>query len=84
MTSRKKIAAIIKAAKKYDCAVYLKTGAPGMVIGECCQGEESLREWVKTVKVGDLLFLTFHYSFWFHEKDCLCLIAEKSLFMKVH
>lgn len=59
MTSRKKITAILKAAKKYNCAVYLKTGAhpPGVMIGECDaeQGEQDLKEWVGSVKVGDFL-----------------------------
>ena len=57
MTSRKKITVILKAAKKYNCAVYLKTGAhpPGVMIGECDaeQGEQDLKEWVGSVKVGD-------------------------------
>ena len=61
MTSRKKIMAISKAAKQYNCAVYLKTGShtPGVMIGECDgeDGEESLKEWVRSVKVGILLFL---------------------------
>ena len=54
MTSRKKIAAISKAAKKYDCAVCLKTGAhpPGMMIAECEEdGMEGLAGWVASVKV---------------------------------
>ena len=61
MTSRKKIMAISKAAKQYNCAVYLKTGnhPPGVMIGECDgeDGEESLKEWVQSVKVGIFLFL---------------------------
>ena len=56
MTSRKKIIAISKAAKQYNCAVYLKTGihTPGVMIGECDgeDGEESLKEWIRSVKVG--------------------------------
>ncbi len=56
MTSRKKITAINKAAKKYDCAVYLKTGArpPGCMIAES-EGEEGVRAWVASVKVRDAL-----------------------------
>ena len=61
MTSRKKIMAIRKAAKQYNCAVYIKTGirTPGVMIGECDgeDGEESLKEWVRSVKVGIFLFL---------------------------
>ena len=54
MTSRTKIRAIIKAAKKCHCAVYLKTGKhpPGVMIAECDQGEEYLKEWAGSVKVG--------------------------------
>ena len=59
MTSRRKIAAITKAAKKCNCAVYLKTGMhpPGVMIGECDgeRGEEDLKEWVASVKVGNFL-----------------------------
>ena len=53
IASRRKIMLITKAAKKFDCAVYLKTGAPGVMIGECDgeQGEQDLKEWVGTVKV---------------------------------
>ena len=55
MTSRKKITAIAKAAKKSNCCVYLKTGVhpPGVMIGECDGelGEQELKEWVGTVKV---------------------------------
>lgn len=53
MTSRKKITAIAKAAKEYDCAVYLKTGAhpPGVMIAES-EEEEGVKEWVASVKVG--------------------------------
>lgn len=52
MTSRKKINAITKAAKKYSCAVYLKTGAhpPGVMIAESGE-EDGVREWVASVKV---------------------------------
>ena len=60
MTSRKKIMAIGKAAKQYNCAVYLKTGKPpGVMIGECDgeDGEESLKAWVRSVKVGIFLFV---------------------------
>lgn len=56
MTSRKKIMAITKAAKQYDCAIYLKSGknTPGVMIGECDgeEGERDLKELVKSVKVG--------------------------------
>ena len=54
--SRKKITTITKAAKKSSCAVYLKTGAPGVMIGECEgeQGEQDLKEWIRSVKVVDL------------------------------
>lgn len=55
MTSRKKIMAITKAAKRYDCAVFIKTGhPPGVMIGECdgAGGEERLKGWVWSVKVG--------------------------------
>lgn len=59
MTSRNKIRAIIKAAKKCNCAVYLKTGKhpPGVMIGECNGelGEQYLKEWVGSVKVRDSL-----------------------------
>lgn len=54
MTSRKKITAICKAAKKFDCAIYLKTGGhpPGVMIAECEEeGDEGLAGWVDTVKV---------------------------------
>ena len=54
MTSRKKIQAISKAAKKYDCALYIKTGAhpPGVMIAECEQGgTNGLADWVSAVKV---------------------------------
>ncbi|KAF6241249.1 hypothetical protein HO173_001044 [Letharia columbiana] len=54
MTSRKKITAITKAAKKCNCAVYLKSGVhpPGVMVGECGgeQGELDLKEWVGSVK----------------------------------
>ncbi|KAL2045505.1 hypothetical protein N7G274_001933 [Stereocaulon virgatum] len=50
MTSRKKISAINKLAKKWECAVYLKTGVPpGIMIAES-EGEEGVREWVASVK----------------------------------
>ena len=45
MTSRKKIMAITKAAKRYDCAVFIKTGhPPGVMNGECdgAGGDERL------------------------------------------
>ena len=60
MTSRKKITTIAKAAKKYRCALYLKTGdPPGVMIGECDgeQGEQDLKELIGSVKVGDALRL---------------------------
>ena len=51
MTSRKKIAAITKAAKHQNCAVYVRTGTwRGVMIGEC-EEEEGLRGWVGDVKV---------------------------------
>ncbi|KAL9127188.1 MAG: hypothetical protein Q9217_003896 [Psora testacea] len=53
MTSRKKISAISKAAKNYDCAVYLKTGPhpPGIMIAESeNNGQEGLEGWLGTVK----------------------------------
>lgn len=55
MTSRKKISSIIKAAKKCNCAVYLKSGMhpPGVMIAEC--DNENLKEWIKNVKVFTLL-----------------------------
>lgn len=67
MTSRKKITAIIKAAKKYDCAVFLKTGEhpPGIMIAEA-QAEEELKDWVGSVKVGLYIHSPvqlFHSSF---------------------
>ena len=58
MTSRKKIRAISDAAKRLDCAVYLKTGAhpPGVMIAEAEQeGKEGLADWVAAVKVRLLL-----------------------------
>ena len=64
MTSRKKIAAITKAAKRYECAVYLKTGAhpPGVMIAES-EGEKDMRGWVGAVKVSRLLCV-FVYDAW--------------------
>ncbi len=58
MTSRKKITAIVKAAKKYDCAVCLKTGArpPGVMIAES-EGGEGVRAWVESVKVRNIYVL---------------------------
>jgi len=52
MTSRKKIKAITKAAKKFNCAVYLKTGQhpPGVMIAES-DGEEGVRNWTACIKV---------------------------------
>ena len=52
MTSRKKISALAKAAKQYNCAVYLKTGPhpPGIMIAES-DVEESVKAWVASVKV---------------------------------
>ena len=55
MTSRKKIQAILKAAKRFKCAVYIKTGAhpPGLMIAECEEeGSDGLADWVGAVKVG--------------------------------
>ena len=53
ISSRKKIAVITKAAKRYDCAVYLKTGQhpPGIMIAEC-EMVENMKNWVAHVKVG--------------------------------
>ena len=71
MTSRKKITAIAKAAKKYNCAVYLKTGGhpPGVMIGECDgeEGESDLKGWIGSIKVGefpasDVEFAIISYS----------------------
>ena len=52
MTSRRKITAVTKAAKKYSCAVYLKTGRhpPGIMIAESNR-EEEVKDWVGSVKV---------------------------------
>jgi len=58
MTSRKKITAISKAAKKYNCAVYLKTGAHGIGIAES-EGEAGVRDWIKSVKVRVLVYSMF-------------------------
>ena len=56
MTSRKKVAAVSKAAKKFDCAVYLKTGVPGVMIAECGEdGKEGLAGWVAFVKVCTII-----------------------------
>lgn len=57
MTARKKIHDIGRAASKYDCSVYLKSGAhpPGVMIGEYEGDDEDakgLREWVGSIKVG--------------------------------
>lgn len=56
MTSRKKIAAIAKAAKSYNCAVYIRTGArpPGVMIAES-EEDKGLRDWVDAVKVRFVL-----------------------------
>ena len=65
MTSRKKISAISKAAKKYECAVYLKTGShpPGVMISESqVEGLEGLAGWVAAIKVGLSLFM--YHIFW--------------------
>jgi hypothetical protein len=49
MTSRKKIFAITKAAKRLSCSVILKTGGPpGVMLAE---GEEAL-EWMEIVRVS--------------------------------
>ena len=54
MTSRTKIRAVVQAAKKCHCAVYIKTGKhpPGVMIAECDQGEGCLKEWLGSVKVS--------------------------------
>ena len=54
MTSRTKIRAVVQAAKKCHCAVYIKTGKhpPGVMIAECDQGEGYLKEWLGSVKVS--------------------------------
>lgn len=61
MTSRKKITAIVKAAKKHRCAVYLKTGEhpPGIMIAEA-QAEEELKDWIGSVKVGLYVYFSLH------------------------
>lgn len=49
MTSRKKIFALTKAAKRLSCSVILKTGGPpGVMLAE---GEEAL-EWMEIVRVS--------------------------------
>ena len=55
MTSRKKITAITKGAKKYNCAVYLKTGAhpSGIMLAES-DDKGAVDDWVRIVKVGSL------------------------------
>lgn len=59
MRSRQKIQAIKTAAKRFNCAVYLKTGVhpPGVMVGECVgeRGEQGLMEWVRSVQVGGTL-----------------------------
>ena len=51
MTSRKKISALTKAAKKCSCAVVIKTGpSPGVMIAEA-EDKEDVEAWVQTVKV---------------------------------
>lgn len=48
MTSRKKIIALNKAAKRFSCSVLLKTGGPpGVMLAE---GEEA-GEWLEVVRV---------------------------------
>ena len=55
MTSRKKISHLSKAAKTLSCAVVFKTGRPpGVMIAEA-DDEDSLTEWVDTVKVLHLM-----------------------------
>ena len=50
MTSRKKILALTKAAKRLSCAVLLKTGGPpGIMLAE---GEGAL-EWMEIVRVSN-------------------------------
>jgi hypothetical protein len=54
ITSRKKVATLKAAAKKYDCFALLRSGGmPGImyVRGD----EESVREWVRIVHVSTLL-----------------------------
>jgi hypothetical protein len=49
MTSRKKILALCKAAKRLSCSVILKTGGPpGVMLAE---GEGAL-EWMEVVRVN--------------------------------
>lgn len=48
MTSRKKILAITKAAKRLSCSVLLKTGGPpGIMLAE----GEGAAEWMEVVRV---------------------------------
>ena len=55
MTSRKKIAAITKAAKHNECAVCIRTGKwPGVMVAEC-EKVDGLKGWVGDVKVIDTL-----------------------------
>lgn len=50
MTSRRKIAALTKAAKSLSCAVVLKTGRPpGVMIIEA-SNQENVKSWVLIVK----------------------------------
>lgn len=51
MTSRKKILALTKAAKRLSCSVLLKTGGPpGVLIAEGALAGD----WVEVVRVSDL------------------------------
>ena len=52
MTSRKKILALTKAAKRFSCSVLLKTGGPpGVMLAE---GEEA-GDWMEVVRVSTSL-----------------------------
>ena len=87
MTSRKKITAITKAAKQYNCAVYLKTGMhpPGVMLGECDggEGEEDLKAWVKSVKVRIFLLPVFSPPILLDGDPRPCIIPEDSLYLEL-
>lgn len=51
MRSRAKINAITKAGRELACSVILKSGAPGIMIGE---GEQALK-WMEAVRVCQIL-----------------------------
>ena len=76
MTSRKKITAIAKAAKKYKCAVYLKTGAhpPGIMIGES-RTEERILDWTKAIKVSEEGIFGCGSIGGFYNGDSMCPVA---------